>query len=164
MPSSRRSFCVFLQVDVERNGVQACCRVASSLSHLSVLFFYSCHMPSSCPVYLVATVFCSFTFFTGLLLFLCVFLELWQLVVCAHVQVCYRLSTENRQGQFSCAECSWTRRNLTLVVALMNFEGGGFPWMVQQLHPVHCGSRRFVLLCCFTTLRGIRDRPRHTRI
>ena len=50
-----------------------------------------------------------------------------------------------QQGQFSCAERSWTRRNLALVVTLRQFQCGDFPWMVQKLHPC---TVTFVVLSC----------------
>ena len=65
------------------------------------------------------------------------------------------MSTQVRQGLFSCAEF-WTRRNLSLIVTLSS-EGGDLFSMEQQLHM--CA----VALCSSTMWQCIRITPGHTQ-
>ena len=92
-------------------------RVASSQSHLVVLFCCSCQMRSSSSRYLVAPEFWSFTFFSGF--FFVYFTNDANLQCsrpCAGLLRFPRVFTQNRRGKISCFESSWIHRILVLIV------------------------------------------------
>ena len=64
---------------------------------------------------------------------------------------------------YSLALNVWTRRNLPLIVALINFEGGDFFCMEQQLNVCIVASP-LGSMCSSTMLHCIRFTPGHTQI
>ena len=129
----------------------------SLLSHWCVLLFYPYRTLSAVNLFCRYRVLLHYHFTD--LLFL--------ISVCLHQLVCLCLcarllsSVKDKQGLFSSAEF-WIRRNLSLIVTVMKFEGGDIFCMEQQLH-MRCG---FVALSRYatTTLQCIRDTPGHTQI